>query len=391
MLIPLGIWLEVRRQRSGYQSPDWPVIDLRNPRLRTTLAAVLALTIVNLVIVSMAAFGGVHYMETSEFCGQTCHTTMEPQYVAHQSGPHARVACASCHIGAGAGALVESKLAGARQLLHVVTGRVPRPVPPPPDLLQPARNTCERCHWPEKFHGDRTRTIREYANDEANSETVTTLRLHVGGGSATRGVGVGIHWHMNLDNEIEYIAIDEKRETIPYVRLKDREGRLREFVAAGTAPEQIAAGVRRRMDCRDCHNRPAHTFQATPERGIDSAIAQGLIPRSLPFVRREAVAAVSVDYPDRAAALGGIARRLGDFYRTHSGADATSVQQAVTATQDVWSRNVFPAMKVTWGTYPNHLGHVDAIGCFRCHDDNHKAQDGTAIRQDCDLCHTIPE
>lgn len=387
LLIPIGAWRTARR-RPG-ETPEWPVIDLRSEHQRAVAVGVLALTMVNLLIVSLAAYGGVHYMETSEFCGQVCHTTMEPQYVAHQAGPHARVACASCHIGAGPGAFAESKLAGARQLLHVATGRVPKPVPPPPALLQPARNTCEQCHWPEKFHGDRVREIREYASDETNSETVTTLQMHVGGGSSTLGVGAGIHWHMNLDNEIEYIATDPQGDTIPYVRLRRRDGTVRDFTVDGTTPEQLAAGTRRRMDCMDCHSRPAHTFQPTPERAVDTAIAQGRIPRELPFVRREAVGAVSTEYADRAAALAGIARRLEEFYAARGGAEPRLVRRAVLATQDVWSRNVFPGMNVTWGTYRNQLGHVDAPGCFRCHDEEHKASDGSVIRQECELCHSI--
>ena len=143
------------------------------------------------------------------------------------------------------------------------------------------------------------------------------------------------------------------------------------------------------MDCTDCHNRPAHTFFYTPERAIDTAIAQGRIPRALPFVRREAAAAVTGEYGDRATALEAIARRLKEFYAAHGGADARLVDRAIVATQDVWARNVFPAMKVKWGTYPNHKGHVDTQGCFRCHDDSHKATDGKVISQDCELCHSI--
>ena len=390
LLIPLGTWRARRRRRTSAQAePEWPVLDLADPHQRTVFGGILALTVVNLLIVSMAAYGGVHYMESAEFCGAVCHTTMEPQYSAYQAWPHARVACAACHVGPGAGALVESKLAGARQLFHVVTRRVPTPVPTPAQSLRPARDTCEQCHWPEKFHGDKTRIIREYASDEGNSESVTTLQLHVGGGSRALGVGTGIHWHMNLDNQIEYIATDASRETIPYVQFTDREGRVREYVVAGTTPAQLAVGTRRRMDCMDCHNRPAHTFHATPERAVDAALAQGRLPRELPFARREAVAAVSAESGDAAAALTAIAQRLEAFYKERGGADARLVQRAIAASQDAWSRNVFPAMKVTWGTYPNHLGHLDAPGCFRCHDDEHVAADGAVIRQDCELCHTL--
>lgn len=388
LLIPLGIRLDARRRRTeGALPADWPVLDLRVARQRWILAAVLALTIINIVLLSVASYGAVHYMETSEFCGQVCHTTMEPQFVAHQSGPHARVPCVACHVGPGAAALVESKLAGTRQLWQIATSNVPRPVPSPVHSMRPARDTCEGCHWPEKFHGDRIKEFREYTEDEENTETTTQMTLLVGGGSATLGVGTGIHWHMNLNNEIEYITMDANREVIPYVWMRQRNGTVREYVAPGTTPEQLAAGERRRMDCLDCHNRPAHTLSPTPERAVNEAMAQGRIPRDLPWVRREAAAAVTPEYPDREAALQGIATRLREFYGSNSGAEGRLVEHAIAGTQDVWARNVFPAMRVTWGTYPNQIGHIDAPGCFRCHDDEHEAEDGSVIRQDCELCH----
>jgi hypothetical protein len=389
LLIPLGLRLDARRRQRDPHAPptDWPVVDLRIARQRRIIAVVVLLTVVNLVVLSMASYGAVHYMETSEFCGQVCHTTMEPQFAAHQSGPHTRVVCVECHVGPGVGALVESKLAGTRQLWQVARRNVPKPISLPVKTMRPARDTCEGCHWPEKFHGDEVKTIREYAEDEKNTETVTPLTVHVGGGSATLGVGTGIHWHMNLDNVVEYVTTDAKRETIPYVRLRDRNGTVREYVVDGTTPEKLAAGERRRMDCMDCHNRPAHTFAFTPERAVNDAMAQGRIPRDLPFVRREALAAVTEEYPDRRAGLERIAARLRDHYRTQSSVDSRLVEHAIAGTQDVWARNVFPAMNVKWGTYPNHLGHIDTPGCFRCHDDEHKSKDGRVIRQDCALCH----
>ena len=353
LLIPFGIWRSARRRRLHPAAPEWPVIDLRQARQRTILTAALVLTIVNVVIVSLAAYGGVHAMESVEFCGQVCHTTMEPQYAAHQVFPHARVACTECHVGPGAGAFAAAKLAGTRQLFHVIANRVPKPVPPPPDLIRTARETCEGCHWPETFRGDQTRVIREYANDEASTETATTLRLHIGGGSRALGVGSGIHWHMNLDNRIDFIASDPPSPgasagqavegTIPYVRLTDRQGNVREYFAEGFTADQIRGIPTRRMDCMDCHNRPAHSFFFTPERAIDTAIVQGRIPRGLRFARREAVAAVRETYADRAAALEGIAERLTGFYASREGADAPLVRRLVAATQEVWSRNVFPA------------------------------------------------
>ena len=391
ILIPIGARLAARRRAAGAPPPEWPVFDLNVARQRKLIGAVLLLTIVNLVLLSMASYGAVHYMETTEFCGQVCHTTMEPQYVAHQSGPHARVPCVACHVGPGVDALVESKLAGTRQLWQIVSRNVPAPVPSPVASMRPARETCENCHWPEKFHGDEVRVIREYAEDEANTETVTTLTMFVGGGSSKLGIGTGIHWHMNLDNQIDYITTDPKREVIPWVRLQARDGTVREFTTPGTTPEQLAKGERRRMDCLDCHSRPAHSLAPTPERALNEAIGRGLIPRELPFVRREALAAITPPYPDKEAALAAIATKLREFYKGNPPANAALVDRAVAATQDLWARNVFPTMKVTWGTYPNHISHIDTPGCFRCHDDEHTTKDGRLIKQDCEMCHKEQE
>jgi nitrate/TMAO reductase-like tetraheme cytochrome c subunit len=391
LLIPLGVWWSARRRRLHPERPEWPVIDLGNRRHRSVALWTVVLTALNIVIVSMAAYGGVHYMDSPAFCGQVCHATMEPEYAAYQAWPHARVGCAECHVGPGTGAMVEAKMAGTRQLYHVLTNQVPKPVPAPASLIRPAHETCGGCHWPEAMHGDRLRLIREYANDEKNTETVTTLRLHVGGGSAAAGVGAGIHWHMNLANAIEFVAPPAGKDTVPYVRVTDRNGGVREFLAPGSTAAQFASAPRRRMDCTDCHNRPAHTMFATPERAVDTAIADQRIPRDLPFVRREAVAALKRDYAGRDAGVQGIAQQLTAFYAARPGTDARLIARAVSGAQGLWAENVFPGMKVTWGTYPNHIGHIDSAGCFRCHDDDHKAADGRVISQSCELCHSAPE
>jgi hypothetical protein len=388
-LIPLGAWMAARRRARGGAAADWPVIDLRQPRQRTLALLVVALTAVNVVIVALAAYGGVHAMESNAFCGQACHTAMEPEAVAHRVWPHAQVSCTACHVGPGAGSFIEAKLAGTRQLLHVMTNRVPTPIPPPSQLIQSAGATCEGCHWPEKFRGDVVKVVRDYLADEANTESLTTLRLHVGGGTRRLGAGAGIHWHMNLDNQIDFIAGDEGEQTIPYVKVTDRQGQVREYFADGTTRDHIAGQPTRRMDCMDCHNRPAHTFYFTPERAVNAAIAEGRIPRELPFVRREAVNAVREPYSNRDAALREIERRLTRFYAERGNVEPALVRRAVAATQDVWSTNVFPSMRVTWGTYPNHIGHIDSPGCSRCHDDSHKTADGKVISQDCELCHTL--
>jgi len=147
------------------------------------------------------------------------------------------------------------------------------------------------------------------------------------------------------------------------------------------------------MDCMDCHNRPSHAMAATPERAVNERMASGEIPKTLPFVRREAVKALKAGYASQDAAGDGIARALREFYRMQTPdvymSKRQDVEKAVNATTTIYRRNVFPEMNVQFGTYPNNIGHVDFPGCFRCHDDSHKTKDGVKISQDCETCHAI--
>ena len=371
-----------------------PVLDLNDPRQRRNVLLFLFATLGNLALLGLASYKGVHYMESRAFCGQVCHTVMRPQYQASTASAHARVACVQCHVGPGAWWFVRSKASGVGQAIDVARQSYPRPIPSPVRNLRPARETCEQCHWPEKFQGDRLRVIRRFADDEASSEQTTVLVLHVGGGSKRPGLGEGIHWHMNLANEITYLATDEQRQTIPWVRLKDQQGRVTEFVAddAGLTSALIAAAPKRAMDCLDCHNRPAHRFRM-PGEAADEAIAARRVDRHLPFLKRQMVSALTDRYASREMALSGIDESIERYYRDHHPevyAQARSaVRAAVEATREIYSANVFPEMAVSWGTYPDHLGHERFPGCFRCHDGNHRSPDGRVIPQDCDTCHTL--
>ncbi len=390
LIVPIGMWRERRRRASGHPAKiGWPRLDLNDPVQRRTVFIVVVLTITNVIIVSLAAYKGIEFMDSPTFCGQVCHEVMEPEFAAFQEGPHSRVACVGCHIGPGAPWFVKAKIDGTRQVVAVLLNTHARPISSPVQNLRPAREVCEQCHWPEKFHGDKILTVREYASDEASTESLTSLTVHVGGGSERLGTATGIHWHMNIANEVDYIATDDSRQVIPYVRVKDRSGEVREYFAEGVTEEQLLKGERRRMDCMDCHNRPTHRFAPTPERAVDEAIAGGELSRTLPFVRREAVAALTPVYPDRASADREIASRLTSFYRSQQGSAVTpdAIDRAVGATRRIYARNVFPKMNVKWGTYPNNIGHNDSPGCFRCHDDEHKTRDGRVIGQDCEPCH----
>jgi nitrate/TMAO reductase-like tetraheme cytochrome c subunit len=390
LIIPLGVWLERRQRAAGRGRWQWPVLDFGEPAQRRAVVVFATATFVNVLLVAVAAFKGVEYMDSPQFCGQLCHEVMEPEWAGYQDGSHARVVCVQCHIGPGAPWFVKSKLSGLRQVYAVTFNTHSRPIPSPVHDLRPARDTCEQCHWPEKFHGDKVRVIREYGDDEANTESATTLRMHIGGIAPGVGVASGIHWHVSEANRIEYIATDDKRQVIPWVRLTDGRGKDIVYRAEGVTDEQLAQGERRTLDCVDCHNRPAHTFAWSAERAVDDAITAGAIDRTLPFARRQTVAAIKAPYASKDEALRGIADALTSYYRANpAGATPEAVAKAVDAARRLYLRNVFPTMNVGWGTYVNNIGHQVFPGCFRCHDDQHTSKDGKSIPQDCSLCHTM--
>jgi hypothetical protein len=377
LLIPFGMWREGRRRRRGKTPWRWPVIDVGRKRTRQVVAAVVVLTIVNLGLVALASVGVVHYTESNQFCGQVCHTPMTPQFTAHAASAHSRVNCVSCHVGPGASGFVTAKMNGTRQLYEAVRGTFSRPIPEPIGRIPTAVDTCANCHTPGRPERDLVRTLASYGDDEKNTESTTTLTMQMRAN----------HWHARADVLVEYIATEDTRETIPWIRVTTG-GRVTEYFADGITAQPSGTVVR--MDCLDCHNRPAHTFSASPDRVVDGAIAAGGASRDLPFVRREMIAALNADYPSHTASDAGIAKHLGDFYRNVPGAQAAELPRAIATTQRLYRQNVFPEMKVTWGTYLSKLGHTDSPGCFRCHDENHKTRDGkAAVRQDCELCHKI--
>lgn len=397
LLLPVGYFRARRRLRETAESAaletTYPVIDFNNPHHRRNAFVFILLTLVNLAILGLATYGGIEYTESSAFCGQVCHTVMRPEHTAFLKSPHARVGCVQCHIGSGATSFVRYKLAGVRQLAEVALGTYNRPIPSPVRNLRPARETCERCHWPDKHHGDRLRIIKRYDEDEPSTERTTVLLVHVGGGAEGRARTGGIHWHMNLANEITYIATDEKRLVIPWVRLRDREGRTTEFVASTAAltPDEIERAPKRVMDCVDCHNRPSHAFRA-PEDAVDEAIASGALERRLPFLKRQVLAALKAEYRSRDEATSGIRLAIETYYRVNHPSvfelNRDALEAAIRAAEEIYAANVFPEMRVTWGVYPNNIGHQFYPGCFRCHDGDHRSPDGREIRQDCDICHS---
>jgi nitrate/TMAO reductase-like tetraheme cytochrome c subunit len=392
-LIPLGIVLRRRsRQRQGLSVTSIPDLRLDSPQLRQVLGFIAVASIANVIIVSQWGYSAVNYMETGQFCGLSCHV-MQPEYTSWVDSPHARVECAECHIGPGASWFVRSKLAGVGQVFAVAFNTYSRPIPSPVENLRPARETCEHCHWPARFSGDQFSVRTAYAPDETNTASSTVLLLKVGGRN-WRG-NLGIHGvHTDATAKMVYTATDGHRQVIPQVIYTAPDGKVTVYnsTSAKATAADLQKGEERTMDCVDCHSRPTHSFQL-PEKAVDAAMEKGQISPDLPFIKREAVAALKRTYAGRDTAVREIGASLDKFYQTNYpqvySSNATKVKSASEGVQAIYLRNIFPDMKVTWGLYPNNLGHTDFPGCFRCHDGDHTSADGRSIPNDCATCHDL--
>ena len=392
LLIPLGIWLRRRSLAGTGDLPEiYPAVDLNMPEVRMGFLYVAAATVANLLIIGTASYRGVEYMDTTVFCGNTCHTVMSPEMTAYENSPHAHVDCVECHIGPGAPWFVRSKLSGLRQVFAVTFHTYSRPIPSPVKFLRPARETCEQCHWPQRFTGDKFLVNTSYKDDEKNTPQTDVLLLKVGG--RTWQGAVGIHGrHLTDVSRIRYIATDIERQTIPVVYYTDDSGKTTEYISTDVKPtkEQLDKGEHRTMDCVDCHNRPTHAFDL-PENAVDKQMSLGRISPELPFIKKKAVEVLKVDYPARDIARQRIMEEIDKFYRTNYSdlyqKRRPLVQQSADEVAAIYLRNVFPDMRLTWGTHPNNLGHNDSPGCFRCHDGSHTSADGKTITNDCSACH----
>ena len=392
-----GILLERRRRRRSAPDaiPQYPRIDLNQHRTRRIVVATALGLIVFVTMTVVGSYQAYHYTESDEFCGTACHTVMHPEYTAYQGSPHARVGCAGCHIGPGAGWFVKSKLSGSYQVYAALTKKYPRPIPSPVENLRPAQQTCEQCHWPEKFFGAQLKTFNHYAYDEENTPREIRMLIKTGGGSPSGGMMSGIHWHMNISNEVTYIATDRQRQAIPWVQIRDRKtGRVTVYKSEESklTDAQIATAARRTMDCVDCHNRPTHIYRS-PDRAVDAALNAGRLDRTLPFIKQQAVAVLAKDYASTDAAVKAIAADLPAWYRENQSAafaaKKKSIDTAVASLQQIFKTSRFPEMRVDWRTHPDNVGHMLSLGCFRCHDDQHVSKDGKRISKDCTICHTV--
>lgn len=396
LVVLAGMIRERRRRRklAPEEISPYPSIDLNNPRHRRAFGIVATFTFVFLLLSAFGSYRAYELTDSVGFCGQACHKVMEPEFTAYQISPHARVGCTECHVGPGAPSFIKAKLSGVRRAWGAITDTHSRPIPSPVHNLRPAGETCGQCHWPEKFFGNQLKTITHFAYDEENTPRQTRLLMKVGGGGPGSGLTMGIHWHMNLGNEIDYISTDDKHEVIPWVRLKDAQGRITEYLAqdSSLSRQEIDGALKRRMDCMDCHNRSAHTF-LSPDRAVDEALLAGRLDGSLPYIKQQSVEVLTKSYSTAGEAMDTIAAALDEYYRTNYAelyaAKQDVIRSNIAEVQNIHKRNFFPYMRVNWETYPDHIGHYYSTGCFRCHDGQHVSKDSKVIRKDCSICHTV--
>ncbi len=387
----------LRRRRLGTtEALPYPRLDLNDPRQRKKFAIIAIGGSLLGVLMAFVGYNAFLFTESVTFCGKICHTVMEPEYVGYLHSPHARVKCVECHVGAGVSWYVKSKLSGAYQVWAVLTNSYERPIPVPVTNLRPARETCEECHWPQKFFGAQLIQIPHFRYNEGNTAEQISLLVKTGGGSPKLGLNAGIHWHMIINNTVTFAPQDRQYEKIPWIEVRDRDGRVTDYEDSSVklSPEELAKLPRHVMDCMDCHNRPSHIFPA-PDSAVDQALFGGSISRTLPWIKKVAVDNLVKEYTSRDEAHSEITKAIEGYYEKQYPGIYSSrrgdIDDAVNTVNALYDRSVFPKMHVNWKTYATNIGHRNWPGCFRCHDGKHVTREGKVLSNSCTLCHTMPQ
>ncbi len=397
LIIPLAAYLRRRQWHKTGIEKHHLQLNLSNPRHRLFLIGFIALTVVNVTILTIVGYEGYHFTDSPYFCGMVCHQVMAPEYTAYQRSPHSRVSCVECHIGPGAKWFVRAKISGLRQVWAVTTDSYNRPIPVPVHELRPARDTCEQCHWPEKFYGKKVKEFYRFSSDNQLEPERTEVRLHIGGHNPKTGQFEGIHWHVSKDVQVSYLAADDKRTKIARIKVRRPDGSEDEFVKSDTEVEEGFEPEWRVMDCIDCHNRPTHIYEM-PEDVVDFGLLSKKINPEIPGIREDSLRVITMEYATREEAKTRMVEELMSLQKQRdeklAAQYASDIRRAAEYLVEKYLGNVWPEQKVFWGTYKGHLGHQwadEGYGCWRCHDEEHVNSAGEAISQDCALCHDEPE
>jgi hypothetical protein len=395
LMIPIGMVRERNRMRKigAHEGERYPRIDLNDPRHRNAFIIFTISTIIILFLSTLGSFEAFHLTESVEFCGTLCHKVMEPEHTAYQNSPHANVLCVECHVGSGASWYVKSKISGLHQVIAVLTDSYKKPIETPLHDLRPARETCEVCHWPQKFYARSLWTNKYFLADSLNTEWDVMLNMKTGPEYSGLGLREGIHWHINPAVNIEYVSENDKRENITFVKYTNKNtGEVNIYRNEGNpiSDSLLTASETRTMDCIDCHNRPSHNYNS-PTVYFDKAMLTGAVSKDIPFIKKVSMEILRETFSDKDTALLKIESAIKGYYEENRyySDHKEAIDKSVTAIQLGFSQNTFPRMKVAYDVYPEHIGHLESDGCFRCHNDAFKADNGRVISRDCNLCHTI--
>lgn len=395
-----GGWVrEIRRRRRGLHSrfvDTWvinPLSIVRNVGLLVLLPAISVLTIA-LLTAGAGSVGVVEFSESNTFCSDVCHAVMSPEATVYHTTAHSRVACVECHVGSGAEGFMEAKIGGLRQVWAIATDSVQRPIPTPIHGRKIGREVCEKCHSPEREIGYRTLTRRYYLNGLEDSPIELVMIVKVGGGQNGLIQGGGIHYHMVTAQSVEFIARDRQRQDIAWIRATGPDGNVRvyENQNAPLTDEEKASLVPHKMDCVDCHSRPAHRFR-NPVNVVDEALGAGRLPEDLFYIKEASVRALDGGYESDTEAMDGIGEAVRAYYEEED-PDVLEdrpgdITNAIEVLRDLYRGMIFPEMKASWRAHPNNVGHRDSPGCFRCHSEEMVDADGKAIFTSCTGCHAI--
>lgn len=398
ILIPVGMRINrdsARRADAAGEVKNWPIINFNNEATRNASIIFIFGTVFLLIISSVGSYEAFHYTESVEFCGKLCHKVMEPEFVTYHGSSHERVACVECHVGSGASWYVKSKMSGLYQVYSVLADKFPKPIPTPIANLRPAQETCEQCHWPEKFYDRKIKNLQSYLADDLNTEHVIHLQMKTSSQMTAEGLEKGIHQHISPDVIIEYKTTSDNRQVIPWVKYTNKKTGVSEIFTDSDnllSQENLDSLETRVMDCLDCHNRPSHNYNV-PQNFVDKSISTGKISKTLPGIKQIAMTALYKTYSTKDSAFMAIKDQVYEFYEASYPELMTSrksdIDNSIAEIQNGYANNIFPFMKADWTKYPNNIGHMEYEGCFRCHNDRHASEKGKIISKDCNLCHII--
>ena len=361
-----------------------------------------ALTIFVLAIMSCVVFFGLSgaqaakFMDSDTFCGQTCHSVMEPESVMHKKSVHAATRCVRCHVGEGVHGLLVSKMRGAWQVVALMTNHYKRPVSTPVISLPSSEDTCKTCHDTDRKSSPYMKLYTSFKDDKVSSREVSAVVMNLG--SSRDGAANGIHAHSSNDLKIRYYTLDEDRRRIAWVEATTPVG-TKVWSMEGELPPKLTtikrtskgrpiyivegSGEMREMDCVDCHNRVGHSFLDAVIL-VDEILAGGNINPELPYAKKVILKALesAADVPKNA-----IAEKI--YSELSTAWPMEDVDQIAAMLSETANKHLYPRMNIGWEPYEDMNRHSRDQGCFRCHNQRMKDATGKNLSQQCDRCHVM--